>query len=239
MTGSLLSLTGVHTHIGAYHILHGVDFEVPTGGDDALGRNVPERRRRGARSGLGPVRQGGSTAGIGGPAARRRRGIARTPEIAGCIATAENMGISRPPCARNDARGARGEERGRARQSPADGCRALSGEEVWPYPGQDLGGRSRCGDRRDMVEPRPAATTSRARAWRRRSPEPDRRPGELKRRRRRALARELRRQGARRHGRVMDDGASSIAVTWRARSERRCSTGCSACRSPSTMRTRP
>ena len=29
MTVNLLSLTGVHTHIGAYHILHGVDLEVP------------------------------------------------------------------------------------------------------------------------------------------------------------------------------------------------------------------
>ena len=29
MTAPLLSLAGVHTHIGAYHILHGVDFEVP------------------------------------------------------------------------------------------------------------------------------------------------------------------------------------------------------------------
>jgi len=29
MTHALLELDGVHTHIGAYHILHGVDFEVP------------------------------------------------------------------------------------------------------------------------------------------------------------------------------------------------------------------
>ena len=29
MSAPLLSLRGVHTHIGAYHILHGVDFEVP------------------------------------------------------------------------------------------------------------------------------------------------------------------------------------------------------------------
>ena len=37
---SLLSLQGVHTHIGAYHILHGVDFEVPTGQVTMLlGRN--------------------------------------------------------------------------------------------------------------------------------------------------------------------------------------------------------
>ena len=36
----LLTLTGVHTHIGAYHILHGVDFEVPAGQTTMLlGRN--------------------------------------------------------------------------------------------------------------------------------------------------------------------------------------------------------
>jgi branched-chain amino acid transport system ATP-binding protein len=37
---ALLSLSGVHTHIGAYHILHGVDLEVPEGGlSILLGRN--------------------------------------------------------------------------------------------------------------------------------------------------------------------------------------------------------
>ncbi len=36
----LLALDGVHTHIGAYHILHGVDFEVPAGQTTLLlGRN--------------------------------------------------------------------------------------------------------------------------------------------------------------------------------------------------------
>ena len=40
MSAPLLSLKGVHTHIGAYHILHGVDFEVPTGQVTMLlGRN--------------------------------------------------------------------------------------------------------------------------------------------------------------------------------------------------------
>jgi branched-chain amino acid transport system ATP-binding protein len=40
MTPPLLSLQGVHTHIGAYHILHGVDFEVPRGQlTMLLGRN--------------------------------------------------------------------------------------------------------------------------------------------------------------------------------------------------------
>ena len=40
MTASLLRLEGVHTHIGSYHILHGVDFEVPAGEVTVLlGRN--------------------------------------------------------------------------------------------------------------------------------------------------------------------------------------------------------
>lgn len=40
MTTTLLSLRGVHTHIGAYHILHGVDFEVAEGEVTMLlGRN--------------------------------------------------------------------------------------------------------------------------------------------------------------------------------------------------------
>ncbi|HKU94010.1 MAG TPA: ATP-binding cassette domain-containing protein, partial [Vineibacter sp.] len=37
---ALLTLTGVETHIGRYHILHGVDFVVPKGGITMLlGRN--------------------------------------------------------------------------------------------------------------------------------------------------------------------------------------------------------
>ena len=40
MTTPLLELKGVHTHIGAYHILHGVDFAVPEGEVTMLlGRN--------------------------------------------------------------------------------------------------------------------------------------------------------------------------------------------------------
>jgi branched-chain amino acid transport system ATP-binding protein len=40
MSAALLKLEGVHTHIGAYHILHGVDLEVPRGGLTVLlGRN--------------------------------------------------------------------------------------------------------------------------------------------------------------------------------------------------------
>jgi branched-chain amino acid transport system ATP-binding protein len=40
MNENLLTLTGVHTHIGAYHILHGVDLAVPRGKlTMLLGRN--------------------------------------------------------------------------------------------------------------------------------------------------------------------------------------------------------
>ena len=40
MTDALLTLSGVHTHIGAYHILHGVDLVVPRGQlTMLLGRN--------------------------------------------------------------------------------------------------------------------------------------------------------------------------------------------------------
>ncbi|MBE2245421.1 MAG: ABC transporter ATP-binding protein [Burkholderiaceae bacterium] len=40
MSGALLELRGVHTHIGAYHILHGVDLVVPEGEVTMLlGRN--------------------------------------------------------------------------------------------------------------------------------------------------------------------------------------------------------
>ncbi len=40
MSAPLLSLAGVHTHIGAYHILHGVDFVVPANEVTVLlGRN--------------------------------------------------------------------------------------------------------------------------------------------------------------------------------------------------------
>jgi len=40
ITNNLLTLEGVHTHIGAYHILHGVDLQVPRGQlTMLLGRN--------------------------------------------------------------------------------------------------------------------------------------------------------------------------------------------------------
>ena len=48
---AVLQLSGVHTHIGAYHILHGVDLDVPEGEVTMLlGRNGALRRDRSAPS---------------------------------------------------------------------------------------------------------------------------------------------------------------------------------------------
>jgi len=99
----LLSLSGVHTHIGAYHILHGVDFAVPAGqvtmllGRNGAGKTTTLRTIMGLwAASQGSVtfdgqRIGGPGAGTG-DAARGRRG---TPEIAqlGIAYVPENMGI--------------------------------------------------------------------------------------------------------------------------------------------------
>ena len=92
---ALLTLAGVHTHIGAYHILHGVDFEVPAGqvtmllGRNGAGKTTTLRTIMGLwAASSGAVRFDGRQ--IGGPGGQRP-----TPEIAGLgIAyVPENMGI--------------------------------------------------------------------------------------------------------------------------------------------------
>jgi len=102
-TTPILQLTGVHTHIGSYHILHGVDFEVPTGevtmllGRNGAGKTTTLRTIMGLwRASAGSVsfdgqRIGGPGAGTGDP----MRGQRGTPEIAqlGIAYVPENMGI--------------------------------------------------------------------------------------------------------------------------------------------------
>src|SRR4029077_21038146 len=88
MSEALLSLSGVHTHIGAYHILHGVDFEVPAGqvtmllGRNGAGKTTTLRTIMGLwRASEGRVVFDGR--GIGGPAEAGSKAAApRTPEIA-------------------------------------------------------------------------------------------------------------------------------------------------------------
>lgn len=92
---SLLSLKGVHTHIGAYHILHGVDLDVPAGqvtmllGRNGAGKTTTLRTIMGLwAASSGEVSFDGRP--IGGRAGQRA-----TPEIAqlGIAYVPENMGI--------------------------------------------------------------------------------------------------------------------------------------------------
>ena len=91
MNTNLLTLQGVHTHIGAYHILHGVDLAVPRGqltmllGRNGAGKTTTLR----TIMGLWHASQGTVTM------AERNITALRTPDIAGLgIAyVPENMGI--------------------------------------------------------------------------------------------------------------------------------------------------
>ena len=97
MTPPLLQLDGVHTHIGAYHILHGVDLDVPAGqvtmllGRNGAGKTTLLRTVMGLwAASSGEVRFDGRP--IGGKAARlgtpdiARLGIAYVPESMGIFA---------------------------------------------------------------------------------------------------------------------------------------------------------
>ena len=91
MTQNLLSLSGVHTHIGAYHILHGVDLVVPRGqvslllGRNGAGKTTTLRTIMGLwRASMGKLDFGG-----------RNITALATPDIAalGIAYVPENMGI--------------------------------------------------------------------------------------------------------------------------------------------------
>jgi branched-chain amino acid transport system ATP-binding protein len=95
MTQALLTLAGVHTHIGSYHILHGVDLDVPIGqvtmllGRNGAGKTTLLR----TIMGLWPASKGQvrfDDRAIGGDAGRLA-----TPDIAqlGIAYVPENMGI--------------------------------------------------------------------------------------------------------------------------------------------------
>jgi branched-chain amino acid transport system ATP-binding protein len=95
MSEALLRLEGVHTRIGAYHVLHGVDFEVPRGGlTMLLGRNGAGKTTcLRTIMGLWPASQGRVT--FDGAAIGGRGATLRTPDIAraGIAYVPENMGI--------------------------------------------------------------------------------------------------------------------------------------------------
>ena len=101
MSQPILELTGVHTHIGAYHLLHGVDFAVPAGevtmllGRNGAGKTTTLRTIMGLWSASqGDIRfQGASLKGQATPEIAHR-GIAYVPESMGIftdLTVKENM----------------------------------------------------------------------------------------------------------------------------------------------------
>jgi branched-chain amino acid transport system ATP-binding protein len=96
----LLKLAGVHTHIGSYHILHGVDFEVAPGdvtmllGRNGAGKTTTLRTIMGLwAASKGTIAFDGAQ--IGGLAADGKTAQRATPDIAqlGIAYVPENMGV--------------------------------------------------------------------------------------------------------------------------------------------------
>lgn len=91
MPEAMLSLSGVNTHIAQYHILHGVDFEVPRGGlTMLLGRNGAGKTTC-LRTIMGLWRASAGTIRVEGSDITK----AATPDVArlGVAYVPENMGI--------------------------------------------------------------------------------------------------------------------------------------------------
>ena len=158
MTEPLLRLEGVHTHIGAYHILHGVDLDVPDGGLTMLlgrngaGKTTTLRTIMGLwRASRGRIVFGGAPIEALATPDIARRGIAYVPEnmgIFGDLSVRENLLLA--------ARGAR-------RIDDIDTAR-LDGlfelfpalKKFWLYPAGKLSGgqKQMLAIARAMVEPR-------------------------------------------------------------------------------------
>ncbi|NTW85221.1 MAG: ABC transporter ATP-binding protein [Holophagaceae bacterium] len=101
MSEPLLQLQGVHTHIGAYHILQGVDLTVPKGeltvllGRNGAGKTTTLRTIMGLwQVSAGSVTFEGDNIGLMGTPDIAQRGIAYVPENMGIfsdLTVAENM----------------------------------------------------------------------------------------------------------------------------------------------------
>jgi branched-chain amino acid transport system ATP-binding protein len=93
MSTALLSLKGVHTHIGSYHILHGVEFDVPVGevtmllGRNGAGKTTTLRTVMGLwKASQGSVRFDGNPIHAMTTPDIARLGIAYVPESMGIFA---------------------------------------------------------------------------------------------------------------------------------------------------------
>ena len=180
VTAPLLQLSGVHTHIGAYHILHGVDLAVPAGevtmllGRNGAGKTTTLRTVMGLwAASSGAVRFGGRVIGGGGgggagtgtgtgTAGGKPKPPLGTPDIArlGIGYVPENMGIFGDLTVRENlllaARGARTiEQIDTARLDWLFGLFPAL-KKFWLYPAGKLSGgqKQMLSIARAMVEPR-------------------------------------------------------------------------------------
>ena len=158
MSMNLLTLAGVHTHIGAYHILHGVDLVVPRGQVSLLlGRNGAGKTTT-LRTIMGLWRASQGSLHFSG---RDVTGLA-TPDIAklGIAYVPENMGIFSDLTVQENMLLA---ARGAARASQMDAQRLKwifslfpAVEKFWNHPAGKLSGgqKQMLAVARAIVEPR-------------------------------------------------------------------------------------
>jgi branched-chain amino acid transport system ATP-binding protein len=112
--GTLLHLDGVHTHIGRYHILHGVDLEVRRGrltmllGRNGAGKTTTLRTIMGLwRRSAGTIRFDGQPIGNLATPDIARLGIAYVPETMGIftqLTVRENLLLATGPAGFDEAR---------------------------------------------------------------------------------------------------------------------------------------
>ena len=157
-TESILTLNGVHTHIGAYHILHGVDLQVPRGqltmllGRNGAGKSTTLRTVMGLwQASKGQIQFNGKDI-VGTPTPElARSGIAYVPEnmgIFGELTVRENMALA--------ARGARSAEAIDAARLEWIFSLFPALKKFWQYPAGKLSGgqKQMLAVARAIIEPR-------------------------------------------------------------------------------------
>jgi branched-chain amino acid transport system ATP-binding protein len=158
MTTPLLRLSGVHTHIGAYHILHGVDLDVPRGQlTMLLGRNGAGKTTT-LRTIMGLWHASAGTIEFDGQDITKRN----TPDIAqsGVAYVPENMGIFSDLTVRDNmvlaARGARSADDIDAKRLDWIFSLFPAMKKFWMHPAGKLSGgqKQMLAVSRAIVEPR-------------------------------------------------------------------------------------
>ena len=150
----LLQLAGVHTHIGPYHILHGVDFAVPAGGlTMLLGRNGAGKTTT-LRTIMGLWQASAGSIRFDGRDITKRRD-ARDRARRHRLRAGEHGHLRRPHGAREP--GAGGAQRARSTRTGSSGSSAVSrAEEVLEPAGRQAVRRAEA-DARDRARDRRAA----------------------------------------------------------------------------------